>query len=98
MNTRRNGIETRLKALEERLTRKHAPPKPSLWSRYWAGPVPNLAEIFGDTDPKMLPPDEVWARIDARLPPVAEEFRNVGPERLYELYRAQIAGQRTEVA
>ena len=94
MNTRCLAIEARLNALEERATRRHQSARPSLWARYWAGPVPTLAEIFGDTDPKMLPPDEVLARIEARLPPVSDEFARMSPEQVYEAYRWRIASQR----
>jgi len=94
MNTRRVQIEARLQALEERATRKHQPTRPDIWSRYWARPVPSLAEIFGDTDPQLLPPDKVWARIKPRLPPVSDEFAEMTAERIHEVYRREIARQK----
>ena len=92
--TRRNHIESRLQALEARAARRHQPQQPSMWARYWSAPVPSLAEIFGDQDPKLLPPNEVWAWIEARLPPMSEEFMAMTPEQVHVVYRQEIARQK----
>jgi hypothetical protein len=94
MNTRRARIEARLRALEERFACKRQPPRPSFWARYWSDPVPTLSDIFQTIEPMSKSPEEIWARIEARLPSVSEEFRNMRPEQMHDAYRQEIARQK----